>query len=115
MGTLEAGAGQGQGEHLQGGTDSTGRHGGSWSSGGHGGAGSSGGHGWTASVALALASSQPLQPEPYYPLKKILGAFGALHGLDSGTGSPLGLNIGTGALCGLSTGTGAPSWARLGS
>ncbi len=35
------------------------------SSGGHGGAGSSGGHGrWSF---MAVASSRPLQPEPFYP------------------------------------------------
>ncbi len=63
-------------------------------------------------------SARPLEPDPYTPQKNSLGeltGFGALHGLDSETGSPLGLNIGIGAFRQLSTGTGAPSWARLGS
>ncbi len=72
---------RGQGEHLQGGTDSTGCHGGSGSSGGHGGAGSTGGHGWMAS--MALASARPLQPEPFYPPQK--KSLWKLTGLSTGT------------------------------
>ncbi len=95
VGTLEAGEGQGQGEHLQGGTDRTGP--GTpepwW--------GRELRRRWRA-VFVALVSPLGLATTARAPppKKKILGE---LMGLNTGTIAILGLNSGTG----LSTGTGA--------
>ncbi len=67
VGALEAGAGQGHREYLQGESDISGHHGGAGNSGGHGSAGSSGSHGgafslgshdWVASVAGTSAEAK---------------------------------------------------------
>ncbi len=67
MGTLEAGAGQGQGEHLQGGADRTGP-------------GTPETWRGRASWPWPRHSARPLPPKPYYPPKKNpWGTYGSEH------------------------------------